>query len=66
METLDNQRGSGRKPQAYRHFLHRHQAVVRIAGKDYYLGVVQSYGGCLGIEGYCQSAAYVGLNLVKR
>ena len=42
METLDNQRGSGRKPPAYRHFSPRNQGVVRIAGKDYYLGVYQS------------------------
>ena len=42
METLDHQRGSGRKPPAYRHFVPRNQAVVGVAGKNYYLGVYQS------------------------
>ena len=42
MESLNSQRGSARKPPAYRHFKPRNQGVVRIAGKDYYLGEYQS------------------------
>jgi len=42
MDLPDGKRGAARKPPAYRHFKPRNQGVVRIAGKDYYLGEYQS------------------------
>jgi len=42
MELPSEKRGPARKPPAYRHFKPRNQGVVRIAGKDYYLGEYQS------------------------
>ena len=42
MELPSEKRGPAKKPPAYRHFKPRNQGVVRIAGKDYYLGEYQS------------------------
>ena len=42
MDLPDGKRGPAKKPPAYRHFKPRNQGVVRIAGKDYYLGEYQS------------------------
>lgn len=42
MDLPSEKRGPAKKPPAYRHFKPRNQGVVRIAGKDYYLGEYQS------------------------